>query len=104
MGGATQIMRDNLGVATVSPYYTLGEEWVNQNVTCHFLSIFELNFITKVLKKICFFCKMKIDKHFDYDFFSFTQEGVMRKAKSTGHNLMQQIDFKMKRVFVIHSI
>ncbi len=51
-----------------------------------------------------FFCKMKIDKHFDYDFFSFTQEGVMRKAKSTGHNLMQQIDFKMKRVFVIYSI
>jgi len=44
MLGAIQIIRDTLR----------GAGGVNQNVMCHFLSIFELNFTAKVFKKPCF--------------------------------------------------
>jgi len=51
--GAIQILCDTFGegagrgVATVSPNDTLRWEGVIQNVSCHFVSIFELFFNTK---------------------------------------------------------
>ncbi len=54
--GANQILHDTFSLHD-SVTKKDGWEGVNLNVTCHFLSLFELNITTKSLEKAMFFVK-----------------------------------------------